>query len=145
MQLSEIIVRLCDWSLETSNFHADRQLADEVLIADGWRVVPDEAFEGGIRWSWGISPEVSVADATRPHVINDLDAAVGVVPLGCSWHVQMYNGRAAAKVLLFKDTSISLDNQVVIFADGHSSRPSVALLIAALRFKELRRELTHGN
>lgn len=131
--LGPLIEKLMGWNLDSGDFHTDRQLSDEVLVADGWRVQEDKAFEGGIRWSFGKCPEVSVADANRPHVINDLNAAVGVVPIGCSWQLQVSpTGETAARVWL--ETTAG-----TMWAEGASPRSSVALLIAALKFKETHR------
>ena len=76
----DLILRLEAWT--EYDFHIDRQLADEILIAHGWKCEPDSTFEGGIRWYWGTNPQISSAETTRPHPINDLNAAVGLVPRG---------------------------------------------------------------
>ena len=57
--MDDLIAKLRAW--KSRDFHRDRQLSDEVLIAGGWRCEPDEAWEGGVRWSWGTNPEVKGA------------------------------------------------------------------------------------
>lgn len=138
-----LIEKLNGWREELAGFHEDRQLADEVLVADGWRVIQDATFEGGIRWSFGKCPEVSVADSHRPHVINDLNAAVSLVPVGCYWRLQNKAGTAEARVWV---ESLPKPNPApgepilgVMYGEGVSQRPSVALVIAVLKFKELHR------
>jgi hypothetical protein len=98
LSIDEVIAKLEAW--REHDFHADRQLADEVLIADGWQCEPDPTFEGGVRWFWGTNPQVSSSESTRPHPINDLNAAVGVVPFKASWTLATYGGGACGSVTL---------------------------------------------
>lgn len=42
MNIDILINKLKSWNFEDRNFHVDRQLADEILIIDGWQVEPDE-------------------------------------------------------------------------------------------------------
>jgi hypothetical protein len=123
--LDAVIDKLHKWTLASGSFHADRQLADEVLLADGWRPVPDPTFEGGVRWSIGTNPEVSMGDTNRAHPINDLNAAVGVVPFKARWSLHVTEARAMAKCWMLDGAEFA----------GISERPSVALLIAALKLK----------
>lgn len=108
------------------DFHTDRQLADEVLIADGWSCEPDETFEGGIRWFVGTNPQVSTSENTRPHPINDLNAAIGVVPYRYNWRLTMFGEQAVAQV--WQSGEIFRDE-----FEGHAPIPTIALLIAALK------------
>ncbi len=124
-----LIAKLRAWSERDGSFHGDRQLADEVLIADGWRCETDQTFEGGVRWEYGIGPVVCASETTRPHPINDLDRAIAVVPFRCNWRLTFIAGQTVAHVWapgeIFRDEF-----------EGHSERPSVAILIAAFRYKE---------
>lgn len=126
--LAPLIGKLQAWSMEAGSFHGDRQLADEVLIADGWRCEPDDSFEGGIRWFVGTWPEVSTSESSRPHVVNDLNTAIGVVPRGFDWGLTVIDEKATAIVWRHGYT----EESVV----GQSERPSVAILIAALKAKD---------
>lgn len=126
-----VLAKLMLWREALSDFHADRQLADEVLTADGWRVERDPAFEGGVAWRLdggrGL-PTLSVSEALRPHPLNDLNVAIGVVPFGCSWSIHAEAGsRAVARVWRWADR---LNSQ-----QGVAERPTVALLIAAMLVK----------
>lgn len=125
LSIDEVIAKLEAW--REHDFHADRQLADEVLLADGWQCEPDPTFEGGVRWFWGTNPQVSSSENTRPHPINDLNAAVGVVPFGAEWQVAAKpNGLAAGAV--YHNGSLSL---------GAAPAATVALVIAALRARKV--------
>jgi hypothetical protein len=129
MTIDEVIERLRRWSMANGDFHADRELADAVLIADGWQCEPDPSFAGGVRWWIGVSPQYSTGEATRPHPINDLNAAIGVVPLRHNWRLTVIGDSAAAYV----GASGELPHDKHY---GLSERPSVALLIAALKAKK---------
>src|SRR4051812_16221620 len=76
--LSALLAKLEAW--REHDFHADRQLADEMLIATGWRVVQDPEWEHGIRWEFGTNPRYSSSESSRPHPINSLDDALGQLP-----------------------------------------------------------------
>lgn len=110
------------------DFHADRQLADEVLVADGWNCEKDESFEGGIRWFFGTNPTYSCGENSRPHPINDLNAAIGVVPFKHHWRLTVIGENAVAQVWepgeIFRDEF-----------EGASSIPTIALLIAIFKLK----------
>jgi len=126
-----LIDKLSAWT--EHDFHADRQLADEILIADGWNCEQDATFEGGIRWFWGTNPQVSTSENTRPHPINDMNAAIGVVPFKHNWRLIVIGDRAVAQVWplgeIFRDEY-----------EGVSTIPTVALVIAALKAKEHERK-----
>ena len=107
------------------DFHCDRQLADEILIADGWRCEPSADFEGGVRWFWGTNPQYSSSETTRPHPINDMNAAIGIVPVGMAWSVSVDGDCATADVNQWGEIS----------ERGVSKEPAVALCIAALKAK----------
>jgi hypothetical protein len=80
MSNRNLVAKLEAWSEETSEFHADRQLADEVLLATGWTCEPDPGFRGGLAWSFGTNPRVSVAEGEQPHSIRSVDAAIDQLP-----------------------------------------------------------------
>lgn len=122
--LSEIIAKLESWSLESSSFHADRQLSDEILIADGWQCEESADFEGGFRWWVGVNPQYSTGD-NRPHPINDLNAAIGIVPFGAKFILEGCHATS-------KFTARVAGNNLSVF--GHSTRATVALLIASLKY-----------
>jgi hypothetical protein len=135
-----LIKALETWTLESSDFHRDRQLADEVLLADGWKVEQNPHFEGGVAWVWGTSPKVLMADATRAHPINDLNAAFGVIPHGCDYRVDMWGGETT--VYVWKRGPVIDRSRATM---GVSSRPSVAILIAALRYMEKEDEMLRSK
>ncbi len=131
MTLSEsnfmaLIAKLEAWA--EHDFHADRQLADEVLIADGWNCEPDATFEGGVRWFWGINPQISSSENTRPHPINDMNAAIGVVPFKHHWQVRVVGAYAEARVWSGETEFHEYSASAPI--------PTVALVIAALLAKK---------
>lgn len=127
-----VISKLEGWSDHGGDFHSDRQLSDEVLIADGWRVEPDQSFEGGVCWSFGANPRYCCAESGRPHPVNDMNTASGVVPFGYAWMlVVMPDGECSARVAPGRPDG-SPDPWRF---EGRSGRPAVALLIAALKAK----------
>jgi hypothetical protein len=128
--LGPLIAELEAWRIDGGSFHGDRQLADKILIAVGWLCEPDARFEGGVGWFSGVNPKYSGSEGSRPHPINDLDAAVGVVPLGCGWWLRVIGG-ASAVAHVWRKGEIFRDE-----FEGVSERPSVALVIAALRCKQ---------
>ena len=131
----DLIEKLKNW--KELDFHADRQLADEVLIADGWRVIPDEGFQGGFRWEFGTNPTYCSSEKSRPHVIHDLNTAIGVIPFGCNWRLTRIGDQFIAHV--WKCGEIFRDE-----FEGHSTRETIAVLIAALRFKESQTQVENG-
>lgn len=126
--LATLISKLESWSLDSSLFHADRQLSDEILIADGWNCEPDPTFEGGFRWYVGTNPQYSTSD-NRPHVLNDLNAAIGVVPYKAILTTMSYQSES-------RFTATVNNMQYPFVASGQSSRLTVAILIAALKYKQ---------
>ena len=131
MELSQIIFKLETWTLETGDYHSDRQLADEILIADGWKVEPDAEFAGGIRWYWGTNPQISTSESTRPHPINDINAAIGIVPRDCNWMINCSKNRGDVIAMVRnnrKPYRYGIGTSVI-------ERPSIALLIAALKYR----------
>ena len=129
--MNALIEKLKSW--KELDFHGDRQLADEVLIADGWRVIPDSSFEGGFRWEFGANPTYCSSESNRPHVIHDLNVAIGVVPFDCNWRLTRIGDQVVAHV--WKCGEIFRDE-----FEGCSSRETIAILIAALRFKEAQQQ-----
>ncbi|WP_020476410.1 hypothetical protein [Zavarzinella formosa] len=129
LELKTLIRKLEAWSDESGSFHTDRQLADEVLIADGWRVVPDPSFEGGFCWKFGVNPVVSSSESYRPHPVNDLNAAIAVIPHNAHWRLEVKNGVTWAYVWPCRGLMPEMSR-------GQSCRPAVAILVAALNFKQ---------
>jgi hypothetical protein len=64
-------------------FHADRQLADRVLLATGWRCLPDPGHPAGVKWEVGRNPVVTAWEPHHPHPVNSLDDALRQLPPGC--------------------------------------------------------------
>jgi hypothetical protein len=120
-----LLARLQNWSLVSGDPHSDRQLADEVLIAYGWRCEPDASLEGGVRWFIG---PYSAAKTSRPHPINDLSVSIDLVPRCCNWRLTVIGEKATAHIWpdkIFRDEF-----------EGQSERPSVALLIAVFKYAQ---------
>lgn len=130
LDMESLLKRLAAWTEEGSTFHGDRQLADEILVADGWTVHQDDKFEGGFRWQWGINPTICSSESTRPHPIRDMNAAIGVVPYRCSYRLNVVPGQPAKAMVWMGDESTD-----VSIATG--TRPQIALVIAALQFKQM--------
>jgi hypothetical protein len=120
-----LIQKLMAW--QDHDFHADRQLADEVLIADGWTVTPDPTFEGGVRWQIG---PVCASEGSRPHPIHSLDRALAVVPRDHAVSIEITRKGALANV--WRDGT---DGTRPVF-EGVAPIASVAVLIAAFRAME---------
>jgi hypothetical protein len=76
----ELLAKLIAWTVETGGFHGDRQLSDELLLATGWKVEQDPTFQGGIRWYFGVNPQVSSSESQRPHLIHDIGTAIAARP-----------------------------------------------------------------
>jgi hypothetical protein len=138
--LQTLIEKLQAW--KEHDFHADRQLSDEVLIADGWKCEADESFEGGIRWFWGTSPQISCSEKQRPHLIHDLNTAIGVVPPGCSLRLMIY-GQPPRQATAHVSCPIRGGRVAVHEFEGSSDIPTIAVLIAALKTKQIL-EAKHG-
>lgn len=133
MPIKAVIAKLEAWSYAPGDFHSDRQLADEILIADGWKPVADETFQGGVRWEYrtsGSGMTLCSSEGTRPHPINDMNAAIGVVPCGVGWSISFANGQAVADVHPKPGMTISNVHDL----RGVSERPAVAITIAALKY-----------
>lgn len=120
-----LVAKLEAWA--EHDFHADRQLADEILIADGWNCEPDQTFEGGVRWFWGTNPQISSSESTRPHPVNDMNAAIGVVPFKHHWQVLVVGDYAEAEVW-------AGDRPYHAYR-GSAPIPTIALVIASLLAK----------
>jgi hypothetical protein len=91
VDLTGLLAKLEAWSRDTGDFHSDRQLADEVLIATGWTCHPDPTFEGGVRWEFGKNPTVCTGENSRPHPVNSVDAALGQIPF--RWSLNLLKDR----------------------------------------------------
>lgn len=78
-----LLAALAAWREDSRSFHADRQLADRVLLATGWTCSPDPSgHQARVRWHFGVNPEVSCWEPTHPHPVNSVDAAIGQLPFG---------------------------------------------------------------
>ncbi len=78
---------LAAWSEQTRNFHADRQLADHVLLAAGWRCLPDPEHPAKVKWEFGTNPVVTCWEPYTPHPINSIDPAIQQLPF--NWRMRM--------------------------------------------------------
>jgi hypothetical protein len=123
----DLIERLKAWKPEDREFHSTRQLADEILVADGWSCESDPAWEGGIRWLWGTNPQISSSESHRPHPINDLNAAAGCVPIKHNWRLSVSDGFICVAHVWPTNEEIGDD------CLGVSAEPAMALVIAALK------------
>ena len=127
--LRDLIRDLEAWTLDGSDFHKDRQLADEVLLADGWNVEHDVDGHRGVLWTWGTNPKIMMADDYRHHPINDLNAAFGVIPYGFNFRIG-FDG-VTSKVVLWPRGDVTMGRST----EGESSRVQVAIIIASLKQK----------
>ncbi len=126
-----LIAKLEAW--KRYDFHKDRQLADEVLIADGWRCEPDAAWGGGVRWFRPAhNPEVSVCEDQRPNLIHDMNTALAVVPYKYNVCLILIEGEATATVW-------EPGNRVG--HEGKSALGTIAVLIAALKATQAMKEV----
>jgi len=121
--ISAVIEKLKAW--REHDFHADRQLADEVLIADGWKCEQNPAWEGGVRWFVPGNPEYSTSESGRPHVIHDLNTALGVVP-------PKHNVKILITCAIGAGAKVWSNGKEESFT-GTAPIPTVAILIAALK------------
>jgi hypothetical protein len=129
-----LIERLRRWTRERGTFQGDRALSDEAITADGWEFFEDPDFEGGQAWRYGTNPQVFTSHANRPHPVLDLNAALGIVPMGFDWSISSSarSGRFHATV------SKRAGGPVAKAFNGESSSPCVAVMIAS--FEALRSE-----
>lgn len=126
---NDLISALMNYSLDEGDYHSDRQLADEILLADGWEVKQDSDFAGGIVWSKGTWPRQHIAEPHRPHPINSLDDAIMLIPDGYSWFLKVTPDQAIAAVCR-KSRGKTSDWGL---AGYDPRRPAMALTIAALK------------
>lgn len=129
-----LLDKLTAWKPESRSFHTDRQLADEMLLACGWRVCPDPEFEGGCRWEFGTNPRYCTGETNRPHPVNSVDAALGQIPYGWALgklydYVQDSVVPGRVKVIA---TYAEVSNNVFT-GRGNSEERSVAICIAIVR------------
>ena len=95
-----LLADLYTWSEDVGSSHGDRELADRVLLATGWRWVADEDHPAKVRWEFGTNPVYMAWEPTHPHPIRSIDAAIGQLPfrwricsivqsaLGAEWCVE---------------------------------------------------------
>lgn len=116
---------LAAWSEDTATFHGDRNLSDRVLLATGWRCIPDPDHPKKVKWEFGTNPVYSAWEPYVPHPVQSIDAAFGQMPFG--WRVWRMGQSDRGGLWL---ASVVRDGAAV---DGiHKSLP-VALCIAAVR------------
>ncbi|MCF8532412.1 MAG: hypothetical protein K9G48_05370 [Reyranella sp.] len=119
-----LIAKLESWT--DGSFHTDRQLSDEILIADGWKVEPSTEFEGGVRWFRDMGGATySCAEDRRPHPIRDLNTAVGLIPHGMDLVLIRTRRRCEASVFQAGPRSVT--------TKGKSPELAVAVCIAAVK------------
>ena len=87
--LDALIERVEAW--REFDFHADYELSDAILLADGWRCEPDAAWEGGVRWSYGTNPTVSTSELSRPRLLLNIGDAMGIIPFGFALQLTTIN------------------------------------------------------
>ncbi|WP_319798277.1 hypothetical protein [Nitrobacter sp.] len=128
-----VITKLQAWT--EFDFHTDRQLADEILIADGWCCEPDQAFGGGFRW-WCKNGAVtySSSETHRPHPIIDMNAAVALIPHGAGWNLSSDHGGAICSVRI---GALLMPGTPTHVATGYAKRTTVAVCLAAMTAKKL--------
>lgn len=118
-----LIDRLKAW--RQLDFHADYELSDAILLADGWMVEADAAWEGGVKWSWGTNPRTNVSELQRPRLLLEIGAAIGTVPFGYVLQLTTLNlDRSNALVWHPRDPGKRWE--------GEGPTACVAVLIAAL-------------
>lgn len=98
--IQALIDKVAAWSLESSDYHGNRQLGDEILLATGWSVERDATFQGGIRWFCGKCPQVSVSEYNRPNPLLSLEDAIGCMPVGAEYRISTLHGRAEVELPL---------------------------------------------
>ena len=126
MQAAEILAKLEAWSLKEGDFHSDRQLADEVLLACDWRVTQDAEFAGGARWEDTKNPGYFTAETGRPNPLLVLGDAILCVPITCAWRITT-NVR--------RESLAEVRGPSMVVHTGAHSYPSLALMIAVFSYK----------
>lgn len=116
-----LLAALAAWREATADFHGDRQLADRVLLATGWQCVPHEQ---GVRWHFGVNPEVSSWEPTHPHPVQSTDVAMGQMPFG--WRVMRMAWRAGGGWHVIGEVPGSGAGRV------HADGPSLAVALCVL-------------
>lgn len=116
--------------LETWRAHdaqVDRRLSDLVLLASGWTISTNEAVRGGYMWTKGGDRAEMRAPAARPHPVMDFVAARAILPRPVDYSLVYAGGNATVTVLV-----PGSGHRFV----GTSPAETVALLIAALKYRE---------
>lgn len=106
----------------------DRELANEVLLACGWKIneYGDEGPTRSIEW---VNPDpngIDYLDGGQPDPTTSIDAAVTLVPDGYGWAVNSDRGRCCANYR-HQVTGAKPDFPT------SAATPAIALCIAALR------------
>ena len=78
----DLLAALEAWREDAASFHGDRQLSDRVLLAAGWRCLPDPGHPTGERWEFGTNPVYSAWPPYHAHPVQRLDDAIGQMPAG---------------------------------------------------------------
>jgi hypothetical protein len=117
------------WTEETATFHGDRELSDRVLIAAGWRCIPDPGHAAKLRWEFGTCPAVLVWPPYVPHPVRSIDAALSQIPP--TW-------RLWCATQIFRDGhwTIDLAGFGAVVSGSHAAM-SIAICVAVVRVWEL--------
>lgn len=100
---ASLLAALAAWREDSRSFHADRQLADRVLLATGWQCSPDGApgDHGRVRWHLHVRTGngnwagPNVYEPHQPHPVRSVDAAAGQMPW--DWEVLRMARRCPSK------------------------------------------------
>lgn len=131
--LDAIITKLQVWA--GNDFHADRQLADEILIADDWHCEASEIFEGGVRW-WRKSGAAtySTGENHRPHPLLYINDAFALLPPNKPWSLRSDHGGITCTIDL--GTSLIFERETHL-AMGSSREITIAICLAAMIARKL--------
>lgn len=125
-ELDALIVKLEEWTRETADVHRDRQLADQVLLADGWQFEADDTFAGGFRWFRNIGVGIlNASEASRPNPLIELSAAYALIPAGLS--VTVLHSPSGVQATVYSAVEGGLAE------NGLSPEIAIAISIAALK------------
>lgn len=126
--INKVIEKLEAW--REHDFHGDRQLSDEIIIADGWKVERDPTFQGGERWYYKIGGcETSASRDSRPHPIQDMNAALGLVPFRYQFALSFSIGDARGEYF----ASVWNDNLSAGETGSWAPRPTIAICLASMK------------
>ena len=145
VEYSALFERIEAWHVDgEGGFHSDRQLADQVLLLDGWTVTPDAEFEGGFRWSWG---NFHSSETARPHPLHDLNAALGLVPFEHGFRLEQPSLKRPLKIEGWTESPVRVSawiwgalpsawaDPLPFSAQGRSSSAPAAICAAFVKWK----------